>query len=245
MFTFPIGFNYLVNTPPTSGDTPNNTFGASLVGWWKATNVTVVSGRVSQWDDLSGNNNHATQTDINSRPFYETTGFNGFPTIDFQNNYWFDLPDFLNNSWGEATLFAVYDLVDTNSHWVVCQFGSYGIDHYWGTNSSFSFSSYFGEFRTSRLEGIPSSGLSVTGKAITEVISGNSTYKINRNGIELLNTTPSWGVTNVPLIGKTDGVGTLKYMNGKISELILINREANSGEILTTREYLRNSWNVY
>ena len=46
------------------------------------------NGRVSQWSDLSGSGNHATQSDANRQPLYVTDGPNGNPTLyfDVRNN---------------------------------------------------------------------------------------------------------------------------------------------------------------
>ncbi|MBE7169887.1 MAG: T9SS type A sorting domain-containing protein [Williamsia sp.] len=38
---------------------------------------------VQQWNDQSGNGLHATQATLNGRPLFTTTGFNGFPALNF------------------------------------------------------------------------------------------------------------------------------------------------------------------
>lgn len=47
-----------------------------------------VAGRVSQWNDLSGSGNHATQTDTNRQPLYVEGGPNGHPTLFFDVRYY-------------------------------------------------------------------------------------------------------------------------------------------------------------
>ena len=41
------------------------------------------NGRVSQWNDLSGSGNHATQSDTTKQPVYQPTGLGGQPTLYF------------------------------------------------------------------------------------------------------------------------------------------------------------------
>lgn len=45
--------------------------------------LTLVDGKVSQWDDLSGNSRHLAQSTDGRRPTYEATGLNGNPTVYF------------------------------------------------------------------------------------------------------------------------------------------------------------------
>lgn len=57
--------------------------GASLALWLDAddaSTITLNGSNVSQWDDKSGNNRHASQATAANQPAYLTTGFNGKPT---------------------------------------------------------------------------------------------------------------------------------------------------------------------
>jgi len=63
--------------------TPTN-LGIKLLGWWDASlseTITSVAGAVSQWNDLSGRNNHLIQTTAVKRPIYDT--FAGRPCVVF------------------------------------------------------------------------------------------------------------------------------------------------------------------
>lgn len=56
----------------------------SLKAWYKSdTGVTETSGKVSQWDDQSGNANHLTQANADQRPVKTASALNGYPSIDF------------------------------------------------------------------------------------------------------------------------------------------------------------------
>lgn len=57
--------------------------------WLRADNVENISGKISQWYDLSSNNYSITQTTAVNRPTYISEGLNGQPVIQFNgtNNY--------------------------------------------------------------------------------------------------------------------------------------------------------------
>jgi hypothetical protein len=74
---------FIIN-PPTGRWTPN-LLGIKLLGWYDASRsetITLVAGAVSQWNDLSGRNNHWIQTTAEKRPSYSTT-FPGRPSVIF------------------------------------------------------------------------------------------------------------------------------------------------------------------
>src|ERR671913_280317 len=53
--------------------------------WLDATKITGLAGgaAVSQWDDASGNGNHATQATGTAQPSYQTAVQNGLPVVRF------------------------------------------------------------------------------------------------------------------------------------------------------------------
>ena len=73
-------------TRPASGAwTPAN-LGASLALWLDAddaSTITLNGSNVSQWDDKSGNDRHATQAIAANQPTYTASGLNGKPVITF------------------------------------------------------------------------------------------------------------------------------------------------------------------
>ena len=61
---------------------------SSLIGWWDASDAstiqeTTTSGRVAQWDDKSGNNNHMYVSTSTNEPETGVTTINGLNTIRF------------------------------------------------------------------------------------------------------------------------------------------------------------------
>jgi len=63
---------------------------ANLALWLDATNtasLTFNDTTVSQWDDLSGNGYHATQSTAANQPTYLATGMNGKPALEFTSAF--------------------------------------------------------------------------------------------------------------------------------------------------------------
>jgi autotransporter-associated beta strand protein len=82
-----------------------------------------VVGRVSQWTDLSGNGNHAYQTDTNRQPLYVESGPNGYPTL------YFDVRNY--NSTYSAKLYTDTTLTNACTAFIVTRVvdaGELGID---------------------------------------------------------------------------------------------------------------------
>jgi hypothetical protein len=221
-------------------------FGADLVVNYTAKSVvrSVVNGedRISQWTDRSGNNYHATQPTSTSCPIYDATGFNGQPVAKFPAPRWMNMPNCLSNSWGQASLFVLYNL-NTLANQISIAYMGNSNDAYWGTNSGFGFVSYFGEFRAGRLGGQPGANtISVLGQALVEVISGvgANSYLINRNTSNLLTINPSWSISSTPFIGRD--LGATKFANADIAEIAIIKRTPTSGELASMRQYFKNEW---
>lgn len=76
--------SFLVNSYAL-GWTPSE-LGSALALWLDAADagtITLNGSNVSQWNDKSGNNRHATQATAVNRPTYQADGFNGRPTLNF------------------------------------------------------------------------------------------------------------------------------------------------------------------
>jgi hypothetical protein len=77
-------YEFAVYGDSSTAWTPLNVSG--LQNFYSAdSGVTVVSGTITQWSDLSGNNRHATQATPANQPVLATTTVNGFPMINFGN----------------------------------------------------------------------------------------------------------------------------------------------------------------
>lgn len=229
-------------TPTTQSD-PQSIFTTDLIAWYRGDSVLAnASNLVYQWTDKSPNNYHALQGIAGNQPLLVPDGFNSKPAVRFNlADTWLAMPDCLNSLWGEASLFIVYNLKDISAHWDAMDTGS-ATDSYWGANSAFNYVGYFAEFRNARLNAQPPN-MTVAGQHFIEVVSGigANSYLVNRDGINLTTTDPSWGVTNTPFIGKgTDS----KRMNGDIAEIIITKKAATIEQLSNIRNYVKNFWGM-
>ena len=75
---------------------------AGLVLWLDADDAATItkdgSNNVSQWNDKSGNGDHAVQATAARQPLYVASGINGKGAIDFRNDDHFELPDLVGIS---------------------------------------------------------------------------------------------------------------------------------------------------
>lgn len=216
---------------------PLTIFGNDLIVWYRGDTVSN-----NLFLDRSGKGNNSFLVASNPvAPTLNSTGFNGKPCLEFTFQQALQLPNCLNNSWGQANLFVLYDLATTANHWALSTTGV-ATDHYWGTSSVFNFSSLFGEFRNNRLGFHNNGQISTVGQALIEISSGPSGYLIHRNTTQLLSTTADWGVTAIPYIGR-DWAAT-KWFHGKLAEWFVVRREPTITERNQTRSYFKNFWNL-
>lgn len=101
--------------PRASGFNPLSISG--LAGWWDASvsaSVSLNAGEVSQWNDLSGNGRHASQSVANNQPTYAISARNGRNAIQFNGS-----TDFLRGAWPltitAQSVFAVVAMNSTNN----------------------------------------------------------------------------------------------------------------------------------
>lgn len=231
----------------SSATNPLQLLGLDLVAWFRGDDAVLLGNNVSQWNDKSSYGNHATQTTDLLRPTYDAS-INGKNSLNFTGGKWLQLPNFLQNSWGQASLFIVYNFANTSTDMSATSLGS-NTDSYWWANGVTAFnSSFFGEFRNTRLPGQPPGGansIGQTGLALVEVISGISSYTIHRNAIQLLNTTPSWGITTTPYVGRGANTGTpFRFFTGNIAEIVIVKREVTSTEVTELRKYFKQYYSL-
>lgn len=81
---------------------------SNLKIWVKSdTGVTLVGGKVSQWADQSGNNNHLTQGSASARPTYVANEINGYGAVQFDGiDDYLQSPSFTLNQ--PETVFIIY-----------------------------------------------------------------------------------------------------------------------------------------
>lgn len=112
-------YYYVVAAADSAGVSSNSSqvsaFPYDLRAWFAATAITgVASGAsLSNWPDLSGNGNNATQTVSSNQPIYVTNAMNGEPVVRFNSSN-SDYLSFLRPVQGDFTIIIVYQSSQTN-----------------------------------------------------------------------------------------------------------------------------------
>jgi hypothetical protein len=118
--------------PKASGFSPKNISG--LYSWWDAANansVTLNSGNVSEWRDLSGGGRHLSQSTAGNQPAYTTAGRNGRNCLTFSGS-----------SNGSVRLAAAVSSDWEFLHNGTSQYGIYIVASHTGTSGSGSVGGY-------------------------------------------------------------------------------------------------------
>jgi len=193
---------------------------------------------VRQWEDQSGNNNHATNATSGERPQFVTGVLNGLPAIRFINGKGFHLA--ANVGSGDATIFLVGQYQNQssfdNGNWVTSTasaprplFLRWPQDH-------------FGD--KVHLSGVDSTG----------TVAENTFFQLNGKVITATNAVAiriSQAAAGSGTGGGNDGgmdqiaiSGSNLKLRGDICELLVYNSALNSTDIGLVETYLNGKWGV-
>lgn len=219
--------------------------------WLDAANtasITSSGGLVSQWNDLSGNANHATASGTD-RPTTNATTRNGRNVLDFNGSNVLGLTSTitLGAAWTVAAV-AVKAGVSNKSVLIV---GNIGVDY----------ATYL-TLPLSATSGTPYMGTYNSTGPSFYTTNGPSSYTVT-NWVSLIGVVAGTGATDTTLYqngtagtaGQGGMVGqTLKWvgyyspttysLQGSIGELIVVPRALSAGERTTLQTYLRAKWNT-
>ncbi len=81
------------------------------------------NGRISIWQDQSGNSSDATQPNSGQQPFFTQNGLNGLPIVHFSGGEYFTLPNFMNTA-SEGEIFMVVRGAQDGGHYRMMHFGT-------------------------------------------------------------------------------------------------------------------------
>lgn len=192
--------------------------GSDLVVWYDPTDETTItdaSGAVSQLDDLSGNNYHATQVNAD-KPQTGTRTLNGENCLDFDGTEAMDIPNLTSNMpYEDLALFALYipDSTATN----VLVFGNNGSSNgrFYKWNQAIQYGSTKRE-RSSRTSGSGLIFYSRTGGtgSVTQ------SFQFNNDSISSGSTTRS--TPNSTFALGAYGTGSSNQLDGALCGLMII-----------------------
>lgn len=199
---------------------------------------------VSQWDDKSGNNRHATQSNGPSQPVVNTAGLNTKDTLKFvSTGDYFDLPDLTALNSGSAMVFIVVrtDLdvpLATNSGlWHLTN----SVETYPDTHFSFSDGTLYDSAGTTlrKTAGNPTTVLSYPN--IYCVVTEPNNWTNFFNDVQFYNSTSNTvGFGSTQYLGR--GAGSY-YLNGNVAEVIIVSTVDNDLRNKIAG-YLAHKWNL-
>jgi hypothetical protein len=209
---------------------------ADLSVWYDASvasSITIETG-VSQWNDLSGNNRHLTQTITNNQPAYVTNALNGRPAVDF---------DGTNDS-----LSASFTLSQPTRVFCVGNYRSNTTgQNLWDGAAAGNRMRMFlnapsnpGIFAGASLN---AAGQAVLGFFVWEAVFQSFAGSLLRDGTTLASGNPGAGVPGGVRLA-IFGDGTSAPTNCQIAEFILYNRAITASEASAVRTYLGRKYAI-
>ena len=241
------GIGYPIGYPITGGGSGGASFSptdiSGLALWLDAADTATIThsgGSVSQWDDKSGNNYHATQPTGSVQPITGTRTINGRNVLDFVAGLsYMSLPSgmlsFGVNDWTHIVVLAT----DTT---VSAQRVISGI----GTGSALTHGVFYNTSNIANARqgvGISASSSGVLNTNVN-ILSGRrsgSTLKAHLNGNEL--TGSSGSAVNDTLTSFTIG-STTTTVDGRIAEILSYSRSITDNEHNLIDNYLAGKWGV-
>ena len=208
------------------------------------------------WNDLSGNNNNATQGNSDKKPSYKAGIINNLTALQFDGD-WMNLGDILGrNSDDELTFFIVFQPTAANTFIIAKQDNfvdgkGYAIRYestqevslrimgHQSTNKILSSTTDIIELGSPGIATFSYDG-SLSEVGVGGFISGKE-QNINDNDTLTMNPSPNGGE---PLyIGAREGA-TFGLYQGFIGEILLYDRELSALEIQAMHNYLQSKWNL-
>jgi hypothetical protein len=196
---------------------------------------------LTAWNDLSGNNNHAT---ANGSPTYQSDAsnlINSQPVVNFNGSSTFSSIDIRAVTRPDITIFAVYKLRSSN------QAGVWGVDD--GGWDRFFMARWNGDngiISHSGTTAVPNSGVTNTTKLVTTIYrynvgSGSSVYD-NGNFVSTFTDTahPSSAYTRLTI----GSIGAGYNLIGDIAEIIIFTQALSSSDLKTVHGYLNTKYNL-
>jgi len=195
---------------------------------------------VSNWPDISGNGNDATQSKNRAVPTYDSSGVNGSPAVEFDGRHdWLDLNDSMTDV-GSLTVFAVGTFRDVsrsqdqyllagqaNGNPNRCRIANYDWNDSWNTRVGDSGDITYGSQDT------------------------NAHLWTVRSDVQTWLDGGEWGSASNGATGTPNGFnlgsyeeGSGSHFQGWIAEVLVYNRELSDSEVSSVNDYLLNEYGI-
>ncbi|WP_299393299.1 LamG-like jellyroll fold domain-containing protein [Pelagibius sp.] len=225
---------------------------SGCVLWYDADDLATItkdgSDIVQQWDDKSGDNNHASQSSASQRPLYVASGIGGLPSIQFDGSndeLDYDAPTGISGS-QNRTVFVVFQNDDVLADHGVLSFGDNA------TRQSFHLVSrstdrwgvglWDDDYDSTTL--VPGTSARVGAAKLDGTTLGDITLYLDgtaesASGAAVVNTDSGFGA--IPRVGSTHGVSN---HDGLISEVLIYNTALSDADRQSVEGYLAHKWGL-
>jgi len=206
---------------------------------------------VSQWDDLSGEDNHISQDDAERRPVYRANVIEGRAGVEFDgDDDYLDTSRFIDSSISEITVFLVGDFAgSTNDGWgygVIQSSGTVGASAFFngitgthGDNGSINIS-LDGNWSNGEIEIYPSKG----DARIQTLSYGNSTFRAFVDGSEELNLNVSSSISASGVFAVGGHNSYTRTVDGHIFEVLVYDTTLSDADRGAVEQYLGEKWGI-
>ncbi len=221
-----------------------------MVLWLDASALALLDGSsVAEWDDLSGNYNHAGQTDEARQPTYVVSGLDGMPVVQFDGSNHMDVGKSLHGLGieREAAIFVVVSSTlstEVTVHDVLSDWASTagGATVRIRPNGGLEVYVYPNDHRATSATGIV---------AADEFFVFTShwfadSHVLYKNGVSVASTalTDDVGDAETLKIGARGDLLDRSFLHGDIAEILIYDRALTSEEREEVEQYLSSKWGL-
>lgn len=257
MSRFSAGF--LFKKPQPSS--PDALFGTALAAWYKAdVGVSLSGSAVTSWADQSGHSVTLSQATSGLRPTFDATGFNGKSTIKFDTantgpgaSCLASAATAIGTGGNKNSLFMVANLRalgHANDSWLVAFLRGTGGGFPWNNVESCVWMNL--DRTTNKLQETTNSINNAAATVSTSTLyrlgmvmdATNITNYVNNAQAAQTAFTATMQATGQLQVGAEVGSESLTYGVCDISEIVVVSRDATTGERSTLDDYFRTKWGL-
>ena len=220
-----------------------------MVLWLRSDkHVTSSGGTVSEWDDISGSANNATQSISGDRPTLTANAINGLPAVTFASGKFMQIPAGMANFTSGASIFAVVRPTSVVANARILDFGNGSASNNIILDEPASTSNAMLVYNVASSSNVTAaSSVTVNNYQLLEAVhNGAGTATLFTNGVQ----TASGTINNINnilrsnnMIGQASGGGT--NFAGQLAELMVFNRGVTSLERAQIEGYLFSRYQLF
>ena len=212
--------------------------------WLRADGIQGLSdgAKVSNWNDVSANGNHATQGNVANQPVWIKNGLNGYPVVRFNGTSSYLRGQSIFPTHSDYTIIAVVNF--SNSSTVPVIIGS-GMNP---SNHAFFMANNYLELFNTNSSSAESNAISINSNLITSVIYANSngavSFFINKQAAGT-GTLLTQNADPTIFLGTYPGFDPSNFLSGYIAELFLFGSALSVNDRALIETYLSAKYSIY